>query len=78
MNENVPLPTDVFAYFKYWQKQVDPVIAVYLSSEQQRQYAKTSYGSEVMLEISDLTFKRRKKAKGGIYRSNLRLALRRV
>lgn len=57
MDVETQSPTDVFGYFKYWQKLVDPVIATYFSSERVKQYADTDYGSEVMAEISNLTLR---------------------
>lgn len=55
--ELLPSPKDVFAYFRYWQKKVDPVIANYLKQEGEFNYAKTPYGSEVFSEIEDLTLR---------------------
>lgn len=64
MSIEMPSPTDVFGYFKYWQELIDPIIAAYLSSEQNKQYANTAYGSEVMAEISNLTLRGGKRQRG--------------
>lgn len=53
----IPEPTDVFGYFGFWQRRVDPVIANYLKVEKNGVYASTEYGTVVVNEIIDLTLR---------------------
>lgn len=57
MTSEIPEPTDVFGYFRFWQRQIDPVIANYLKEEKNDVYASTEYGTEVVNEITDLTLR---------------------